>query len=172
MKRVVAVLVAVALLSMIGTGVLVWQLSRNHAPELPEISAFSHGHLTRTGPYRFCEVLNPTDCVVPESQGELPVSGTHPVQLSIPEDISRAPWVLLRAYEDDDVIEEFRPGTRLAVTIPTVDAQRGRLTGIAVQLPTLVRDEAGNEFPVPHAEWSVRTVWAESEEYPESQPAE
>ena len=54
------------------------------------------------------------------------------------------------------------------MTIPTVDAQRGRLTGIAVQLPTLVRDEAGNEFPVPHAEWSVRTVWDESEEYPES----
>ena len=47
----------------------------------------------------------------------------------------------------------------LAVTIPTVDPHRGRLFGLAVQLPTLVRDEAGNEFPVPHAEWSVRTVW-------------
>ncbi len=91
MKRVVAVLVTVALLSSIGTGVLVWQLSRNHSPDLPEISAFSHGHLTRVGPYRFCQVLNPTDCVVPESQGELPVSGQHPVQLSIPKDISRAP---------------------------------------------------------------------------------
>jgi Protein of unknown function (DUF2771) len=33
------------------------------------------------------------------------------------------------------------------------------LTGIAVQLPTLVRDENGNEFPWPHAEWSVATVW-------------
>ena len=43
--------------------------------------------------------------------------------------------------------------------IPTVDPDRGRLFGLAVQLPTLVRDEAGNEFPVPHAEWSVRTVW-------------
>ena len=54
--------------------------------------------------------------------------------------------MLVRAYEDDDVVEEFRPDTRLAVTIPTVDPQRGRLTGIVVQLPTLVRDEAGNEF--------------------------
>lgn len=168
MKRVVAVLVTVALLSMVGAGVLVWRLTRDRSPELPEISAFSHGHLTRVGPYRFCQVFNPTDCVVPASQGELPVTGRHPVQLSIPESIARAPWVLLRAYEDEDLIEEFRPGTRLAVTIPTVDAQRGRLTGIAVQLPTLVRDGAGNEFPVPHAEWSVRTVWDESEEYPES----
>ena len=56
-------------------------------------------------------------------------------------------------------VEEFRPDTKLAVTIPTVDPHRGRLTGIAVQLPTLVRDENGNEFPWPHAEWSVATVW-------------
>ena len=34
----------------------------------------------------------------------------------------------------------FRPGTRLAVTIPSVDPQRGRLTGIVVQLLTLVVD--------------------------------
>ncbi|MCB0949577.1 MAG: DUF2771 domain-containing protein [Mycobacterium sp.] len=160
MKRVVAVLAAVALLASTGTGVLVWRLSRNHSPQLPEISAYSHGNLTRVGPYRFCEVFNPTDCQVPAEQGELPVTGRFPVQLSVPSAITRAPWVLLRAYEDDDLIEEFRPGTRRAVTIPTIDPTRGRLTGIAVQLPTLVRDEAGNEFPVPHAEWSVRTVWS------------
>jgi hypothetical protein len=114
------------------------------------------------GPYRFCQVLNPTDCVIPADQGELPISGGYPIQLSIPSAIAQAPWVLIRAYEDADVIEEFRPGTRLAVTIPTVDAQRGRLTGFAVQLPTLVRDQDGNEFPVPHAEWSVRTVWQQA----------
>ena len=159
MKRVVAVLAAVALIASIGTGVLVWRLSRDHRQQLPEISAYSHGHLTRVGPYRFCQVLNPTDCVVPGEQGELPVTGGFPVQLSIPTAIARAPWVLLRVYEGDDAVEEFRPDTRLAVTIPTVDPQRGRLTGIAVQLPTLVRDQDENEVPVPHAEWSVRTVW-------------
>jgi hypothetical protein len=158
-KRVVAVLAAVALVASTGTGVLVWRLSRDHTPQPPEISAYSQGHLARVGPFRFCEVLNPTDCVVSGEQGELPVTGRHPIQLSVPSAISQAPWVLLRAYEDADLIEEFRPDTRLAVTIPTVDAQRGRLVGIAVQLPTLVRDETGDEFPVPHAEWSVRTVW-------------
>jgi hypothetical protein len=111
------------------------------------------------GPYRVCEVLDPTDCVVPASQGELPVSGRHPVQLSVPQEVAKAPWVLLRAFEDGDRVEEFRPASRLAVTIPTVDPQLGRLRGIAVQLPTLVRDQDGNEFPVPHAEWSVRTTW-------------
>ncbi|AFM19125.1 Protein of unknown function (DUF2771) [Mycolicibacterium chubuense NBB4] len=159
MKRIIAVLAAVALVSSIATGVLVWRLTRHHTAELPQISAYTHGHLARVGPYRFCQVLNPTDCVVPGDQGELPVTARDPIQLSVPPAVSRAPWVLLRAYEDADVVSEFRPDTRLAVTIPTVDPQRGKLTGIAVQLPTLVRDEAGNEFPVPHAEWSVRTVW-------------
>ena len=53
----------------------------------------------------------------------------------------------MRSYEGADVVDEFRPNTKLAVTIPTVDPHRGRLFGIAVQLPTLVRDETGNEFP-------------------------
>ena len=159
MKRVVAVLSAVALLACIGTGVLVWRLTSDRTPQLPEISTYSHGHLVSTGPFRICEVFDPTDCMMPGNQGELPVNSRNPVQLSVSSAIARAPWVLLRAHEDGDLIEEFRPDSRLAVTIPTVDPNRGRLIGIVVQLPTLVRDETGNEFPVPHAEWSVRTVW-------------
>ncbi len=159
MKRGVAALAVVALLASIGTAVLVWRLSSDSDPHLPEISAYSRGELTRVGPYRVCEVLDPTDCVVPASQGELTVTGRHPVQLSVPQEVAKAPWVLLRAFEDGDRVEEFRPASRLAVTIPTVDPQLGRLRGIAVQLPTLVRDQDGNEFPVPHAEWSVRTTW-------------
>ncbi|PRC45303.1 DUF2771 domain-containing protein, partial [Mycobacterium sp. ITM-2017-0098] len=69
MKRVVAVLATVALLSSIATGVLVWRLTRDHAPQLPEISAYSQGHLARVGPYRFCRVFDPTDCIVPADQG-------------------------------------------------------------------------------------------------------
>jgi hypothetical protein len=53
----------------------------------------------------------------------------------------------------------FRPGTRLAVTIPPVDPQRGRLTGIVVQLLTLVVDPSGELRDAPHAEWSVRLTF-------------
>ena len=65
------------------------------------------------------------------------------MQLSVPEAISRAPWRLLQVYEDpaNTTATIFRPGSRLAVTIPTVDPQRGRLTGIVVQLLTLVVDD-------------------------------
>jgi len=142
----------------VATGVLIWRLTRDPAPKYPEISAYSHGKTTKVGPYRYCQVLNPTDCEVFGDQGELRVTTRGPVQLSVPPAISKAPWVLLRQYEDGDIVEEFRPGSRLAVTVPTMDPHRGRLTGIAVFLPTLVSVD-GTEMPVPHAEWTVRTVW-------------
>lgn len=153
-----AVLAAVVVLASAGTAVLVWRLNDRESTKYPEISAFSHGHSVRVGPYRYCQVLNPTDCEVFEEQGELPVTERGAVQLSVPPAIARAPWVLLRQYEDSDLVEEFRPDTRLAVTIPTVDPLRGKLTGLAVLLPTLIRVD-GEEVPAPHAEWSVRTVW-------------
>ena len=160
MKRVIVVLLTVAVLAAGGTGALIWWLSRTPAPEHPEISAYTRGQLVRVGPYRFCDVFVITECDVEETVGKLMVNPRDPVQLSVPPSIARAPWVLIRAYDGSDAaVDEFRPDTRLAVTIPTVDPRRGRLTGIAVQLPTLVRDEQNNEFPWPHAEWSVATVW-------------
>ncbi|MGH3636389.1 MAG: DUF2771 domain-containing protein, partial [Mycobacterium sp.] len=127
----------------------------------PEISAYSHGHLTRVGPYLYCNVLDLTDCQTPQAQGELPVSAQDPVQLSVPAAIGRAPWRLLHVYADpaDTTVTVYRPNTRLAVTIATADPQRGRLTGIVVQLMTLVIDPGGELHDVPHAEWSVRMVW-------------
>jgi hypothetical protein len=106
-------------------------------------------------------VLDLTNCQNPETQGQLRVNSHDPVQLSVPTSIGRAPWWLLRVYEDSVIPTTtfYRPGSRLAVTIPTVDPQHGRLTGIAVQLMTVVVDRSGKLQGVPHAEWSVRTVW-------------
>lgn len=158
--RTVAVL-AVAVLASAGTGTGAWLLAREHVARQPEISAYSAGHLTRVGPYMVCNVLNLNDCQRPRQQGELPVSTHDPVQLSVPQVIGRAPWRLLRVYEDpaNTVSSVYRPASRLAVTIPTVDPQRGRLTGIAVQLLTLAFDPRGELIDVPHAEWSVRMVF-------------
>lgn len=161
MKRVVAALTIVAMLASSATVLLVWLLTRDRGPHLPEISAYSHGQLARVGPYVYCPVLDLNDCEVPQTVGELAVDARFPIQLSVPPAIARAPWILQREYEDGlpSLVEEFAPDTRLAVTIPTVDPRRGKLTNVVVQLPTLARDEEGNEFPVPHAEWSVRPVW-------------
>jgi hypothetical protein len=156
---VVAALAVVVLVVSVLTGVLIWRTASEPHTNYPEISAFSRGHLVKVGPYRYCDVLNPTKCTLFEEQGVLPVTARDPVQLSIPTAIAGAPWFLLRQYEGSDVVEEFRRGSTLAVTIPTVDPRRGKLNGIAVLLPTLVLID-GEEVPAPHAEWSVKTVWS------------
>jgi hypothetical protein len=69
---------------------------------------------------------------------------------------------LLRSFYDDPrdtTLEVARPNTRMAATIPTVGSHGGRLNRVVVQLLTLVSDEKGDLFPMPHAEWSVLTAW-------------
>lgn len=162
MKRTLAILAVVVVVSIAGTAVAVWRLSSTHGKQLPQISAYSHGHLVRVGPFRYCPVLDLNNCQDSRDAGELPVTEDNPVQLSVPAAIGRAPWRLLRVYENpiDTTLSVYRPNTKLAVTIPTVDQQRGRLTGLAVQLLTLVQDQSGEVFEMPHAEWSVSTVWS------------
>ena len=157
-----ALVTMLAVLAAAGTGTSAWLLSHGKSPHQPEISAYTHGHLVRVGPYLYCNVLNLDNCQTSHAQGELPVNAHDPVQLSVPSAIGRAPWRLLQVYTDPAATTTtfFRPDSRLAVTIPTVDPQRGRLTGIAVQLLTLVVDPAGDLRDAPHAEWSVRTVWS------------
>lgn len=148
---------AVVLSLAAGAGIWTWLLVRHPGPHFPTVSAYANGHLTRVGPYVYCNVLNLNDCQTPQSQGELRASERYPVQLSVPESIGRAPWRLLQIYDDptNNATTFFRPNSKLAVTIPTVDPHRGRLTGVVVQLLTLVVDD-GELREAPHAEWSVR----------------
>jgi len=154
-------LVVFVVLASIGAGVGAWALTRDTGSQLPEISAYSHGQSVRVGPFVYCNVVNLNDCQNPQTQGQLPVNERYPVQLSVPTSIGRAPWRLLRVYEDErnSTTTIYRPNTELAVTIPTVDPQRGKLTGVVVQLLTLVQDQDGELRDAPHAEWSVRLVW-------------
>jgi hypothetical protein len=156
------ILVVVVVLASAGAGVGAWLLTHGSDEGLPEISAYSNGHSVRVGPFVYCNVVDLNDCQKPQSQGELAVDRRYPIQLSVPTSIGRAPWRLLQVYEDerDSTTTMFRPDTRLAVTIPTFDPQRGRLTGIVVQLLTLVQDPEGELRDAPHAEWSVRAVWS------------
>ena len=95
------------------------------------------------------------------AQEELSVNERYPVQLSVPSAIGRAPWRLLQVYENEEntTTTVYRPDTQLAVTIPTIDPQRGKVTGLVVQLLTLVQDQNGELRDVPHAEWSIKLTW-------------
>ena len=155
------VLVAVLVLAVSG-GVGAGLLAMHPGKRLTEISVYSRGHTERLSPYMYCNVLNLNECQNPRTQGDLRVTSRNPVQLSVPEEVSRAPWRLLRIYENvaDSTVALYRPGARSAVTIPTYDQHRGRLAGIVVQLSTLVMDQSGELQEVPHAEWSVRMDWS------------
>lgn len=159
--RVAAAAVLVILLAG-SAGAGAWLLTRGHTPRYPEISAYTHGQLTRVGPYFYCQVLDLNDCQAPHTQGELSVNERDTVQLAVPDTIGAAPWRLLQVYDDpaNSTATVFRPHSRLAVTIPTVDPNRGRLTGLVVQLRTVVKDAAGELYGLPHAEWSVRMAWS------------
>lgn len=162
MKRHIAwIVAALVVLAAVGAGIGAWALVRKQGDPLPQISAYSQGTTVLVDPYLFCNVVNLDDCVKPGVQGQLAVSGGYPVQLSVPARISAAPWRLLRVYEDDNntVESAFRPGTQLAVTIPTVDPQRGKVVGLVVQLITLVKDQNGELHDLPHAEWSLKLNW-------------
>lgn len=152
---------AVVVLAAVGAGIGAWTLTRGHESRLPQISAYTRGTTVRVDPYLYCNVVNLNECVKNTAQGELSVTERYPVQLSVPTAISRAPWRLLKVYADErDTTEtSYRPGTKLAVTVPTVDPQRGRMIGLVVQLLTLVQDQNGELHDLPHAEWSVRLDW-------------
>lgn len=154
-------LVTLVILASAGAGVGAWWLARDPGPSLPQISAYSRGQTVAVGPYFYCSVTDLEDCRPAGEQGVLRVGERDPIQLSVPRAIARAPWRLLRIYADerDATTTLFRPDTTLAVTVPTVDAQRGRLAGLVVQLMTLVQDQDGTVFDLPHAEWSVGVVW-------------
>jgi len=155
------IIAALVVLAAAGAGAGAWLLVRQPDTALPEISAYSDGETVRVGPYLYCNVINLNDCVKNATQAELSVSERDPVQLSVPTAISRAPWRLLRVYEDEKntTTTVYRPDTQLAVTIATVDPQRGRVVGLVVQLLTLVQDQNGELRDLPHAEWSVKLNW-------------
>ena len=163
MKRHLAWMLAVlVVLAAAGAGFGAWRLARdNAASTLPQISAYSRGTTVRVGPYLYCNVINLNDCIKDSEQERLSVTEDYPVQLSVPSEIARAPWRLLKVYADErnTTTASYRPDTRLAVTVPTVDPQRGRVVGLVVQLLTLVQDETGELRDLPHAEWSVRLAW-------------
>jgi Protein of unknown function (DUF2771) len=162
MKRpAVALLTALVVVAAAGAGIGAWLLARHRGPVHPQISAYTHGQLSRVGPYFYCDVLNLNNCQTPQTQGVLTVNDRDPVQLSVPAEIGAAPWRLLLVYDAPDATTTavFRPKAKLAVTIPTVDPARGPLRGFTVQLLTLVQDSNGELLEAPHAEWSVRTNW-------------
>ncbi|MGN2641793.1 DUF2771 domain-containing protein [Nocardia takedensis] len=96
---------------------------------------------------------------------DLEVPPGYPLQLSLPAKIAHAPWIAQLVYATDTgqrvdqvVSRNDYPDGSYALTIDSRPEPQLRLIGVELQLPILARDEAGNEFYVPHAAWSISTV--------------
>jgi hypothetical protein len=158
--RVLAALAAVGAVMCSVVAVGIWLLVRDSPSAYPKISAYSDGNLVRVGPRMYCDVVELNDCQYPGTVGRLPVTSRDRVQLSVPAEVGRAPWILRRLYEDlAEETDRFVPGDRRAVTIRTSEPEHGRLIGMTVQLPALVTLPGGEPLDAWHAEWAVEMVW-------------
>ncbi|MEH6794730.1 MAG: DUF2771 domain-containing protein [Rhodococcus sp. (in: high G+C Gram-positive bacteria)] len=157
----IAALLSTGLLVVAAAFVAVLALLIGNAPEKePVISAYSNGRTVEVEPYLYCAVSDPLCTNVGETT-EIRVGTAPTVQLSLPEAVYSAPWVLALVYGDDNgnIVEDSRfnePGTRLSVTVPTMDDSDRTLLGIEVRLPTGIIDtDTNQEGFVSHAIWSI-----------------
>lgn len=69
------------------------------APRLPEVTFFSAGTTVTTGPAQYCDKDNMSPCPVLRQDGvRLRVPPNKPVQVSVPDEIASAVWVIGFSY--------------------------------------------------------------------------
>lgn len=159
-KKIAAILAAGLLVIAVAFVAVLALLIGNAPDKEPIVAAYANGRTVEVEPYLYCAVSDPLCTNVGETS-EIQVGKARTVQLSLPEAVYSAPWVLALVYGDDsgNVVEtgEFNePGTRLSVTVPTRDDSNRTLLGIEVRLPTGIIDtDTDQEGFVSHAIWSI-----------------
>ncbi len=136
-------------------------LIRQAPPHIPTVTAFSDGDAVTVEPYLYC----PIDAPLCESQGVsavVPVREEQPLQLSLPSEITSAPWILAAVYAGDaDIVETdtlYLPDEKLQVTVPAVDGDGRELLGVEIRLPSGIIDvDTQQEEIISHAIWSIAT---------------
>ncbi|WP_328390607.1 DUF2771 domain-containing protein [Nocardia sp. NBC_00416] len=162
-RTTLALALAGILVLVVATAGVVWLLARDAEPQDPELTAYAHGTTVTVPPFRYCTVKM-QDC----RQGEtvfLEVPAGDPLQISLPDQIVGTPWELLPLYArpDGEVVERpssYRdhPENARALTVPSRPEPGLELIGVELQVMIIAIDETGNQFPIPHAVWSIKTA--------------
>lgn len=156
-KKTIALVVVALMVVAAGLAAVVWKLVDEAEPQRPTITAYAHGRMVTAEPTQHCNI-NLEECIDnPITMIDVPAG--YPLQLSLPAEITNAPWRLIAVYGDrrsgqtflDGVM--FEPGRQRAVTVPSDPSTQ--LLGIEIQLPSAVIDEAGE--PIAHAVWAIQT---------------
>ncbi|MDJ0393800.1 DUF2771 family protein [Rhodococcus sp. G-MC3] len=137
-------------------------LIRDAPSHRPAITAFADGNTVVVEPYLYCPVETPL-CDSDGSSARVPVREGHPLQLSLPNEVTSAPWILAAVYADNSggAVESdtlFLPDERVSLTIPPVDDDGRDLLGVEIRLPSGVIDsDTQQEEIISHAIWSIAT---------------
>lgn len=140
-------------------------LVRDAEPHTPVITAFADGTAIEVAPYLYCPVDAPL-CQSDGNSAALDVSEGHPLQLSLPTEITGAPWIAAAVYADkadpNDIVETdtlYLPGQQLALTVPPLDDDGRLLVGVEIRLPSGIIDaDTQQEEIISHAIWSIATA--------------
>ncbi|NLE78142.1 MAG: DUF2771 domain-containing protein [Rhodococcus sp.] len=156
-KKIVALAAVGLLVVVIAFAAVITMLVRGAESHPPTLTAYSHGETVDVPPLQYCN-LSLDEC----DQGsvtELEVPVGSPLQLSLPKDISAAPWRMIIQYQDangNEVLEQrsYESGPNSAITIESTDDRQ--LLVVELQLPSSVIDEEGRS--IAHAIWSIQTA--------------
>lgn len=157
---VLSLVAAAAALVLTGCGI----------PTRPQVTFFAAGNTVMAKPYRYCDV-RVTRCESHDDhQVALQVPPGEPVQISVPGQVTDAPWTVVIQYRDASGAQ--RPPKRVATFVPN---QRYAYTvhppAPGAQLETVEVQEAGAAFaftpqgklvegPNGAPQLSTRAVWS------------
>lgn len=143
----------------------------------PTITAFADGKAVTVEPYLYCPVEAPL-CDPDGASASLPVRAGRPLQLSLPSEITSAPWIVAAVYSDGsgsdgsgsngsgsngsgNVVETdtlYLPDQKLGLTVAPVDDDGRKLLGVEIRLPSgVISTETAQEEIISHAIWSIAT---------------
>ncbi|NLU82427.1 DUF2771 domain-containing protein [Rhodococcus sp. HNM0569] len=156
-RNLIAIAAALVVALVVFVSVLV-VLIRGSDPRPVSVTAYSHGSTVEVTPYLYCTV-NLEDCSEEGTIAPLDVPAGMPLQLSLPSEISSAPWRLLTVYQGpngEPVVQAriYLSNDASAVTVPSTPELP--LVGVEIQLPSAVVDEQGQ--PKARAVWAVGSV--------------
>ncbi len=152
-KKILAMLVVVALITAGGLAAVVTTLVQNAPPTLPTITAYAHGKTVEVeagvcDSNLRCADLQVADLPVPAG-ATLPSPTDSTLSLSLPKEIAESDWQLfyrvgdLRTGQVAEDVRTFTPGEAYAVTLPPADIVRNpedmqylQLLEVIVQQPS------------------------------------
>lgn len=160
-KKMLAIGTAGLLIVAVAFVAVLVVLIRQAPPHIPTITAFADGDVVTVEPYLYC----PIDAPLCESRGVsslVPVREGHPLQLSLPSEVTSAPWIAAAVYADgNDIVEVdalYPPDDKLQLTVPAVDDDGRALLGVEIRLPSGIIDvDTQQEEIISHAIWSIAT---------------